>query len=402
MRRQLAILELILSAAVMSTCGSSAGSPTATAPPTLVPGEYRGHVYQANTVIYPDVSFVLSADGKSITGLKTSAPPGAAMYPDCGGGGYSIAGNQYGFPSPRIGIHKDGTFAGDATSGHDTTAITGHFADDNLLAIGTIHLVGPPIPGQSSCPVNATFRAAKIEICADAPSGDDAVTRWTSVVRCALPLLHRPTTDTNVNAALALIRLESGGLATAIGFGGGNNPTSFGLTQLTETTFMEFANPALSSNILDPLANIYAALNWALNNHLDISKVGGGFSVEPQQHNYSTLATCADAPGSGDEVARWSPVVKCALALLNQSPSDTNVNAVLALVRKESGGDPNATNNFDTTSHAGLTQITESTFEQYADPVLSASPFDPLQNIYAAVHFTLANGRTIANLASTF
>ena len=288
MRNRSAGLVLLPMLVMASACGSSSATQAAavsslpTAAP--VPGAYRGHVYQTNTVIPPDISFILSADGRSFTGLETSAPPNPAMYPDCGGGGFSIAGNQYGFPAPVISVHADGAFAGSATSGANTTVITGHFTDDTLVAEGTIHLVGASIPGQSSCPVNATFKAARVVTCADAPGDGDKVTRWTPVVNCALTLLDQPTTGTNVAAVLAFVRLVSGGLPIAIGSATGDLSGSAGLTQLTDKTFREYANPALSSNILDPLANIYAALNWALHNRRDISSVGTGLLADRPEH----------------------------------------------------------------------------------------------------------------------
>jgi hypothetical protein len=320
--------------------GTQGAAVSALSAPAPVPGAYGGHVYQTNTVIPPDIRFILSADGRSITGLHTSAPPSSSMYPDCGGGGFSIAGNQYGFPAPVISVHADGTFAGSATSGANTTVITGHFTDGTLVAEGTIHLVGAPIPGQSSCPVNATFKAGRVVRCADAPGDGDKVTRWTPVVKCALTLLDQPTTGTNVAAVLALIRLESGGLPTAIGPATGDLSGSAGLTQLTDKTFMEYASPALSANILDPLANIYAALNWALHNGRDISSIGTGILADPQQVINPKLAACPDEPGGGDVITRWAPVVQCALSLLEQAQTDTNVNAVLMVIRKDSGGDP--------------------------------------------------------------
>lgn len=112
---------------------------------------------------------------------------------------------------------------------------------------------------------------------------------------------------------------------------------------------------------------------------------------------------CADAPGSGDEVTRWRPVVLCALRLLHQPTSSSYVNDVFIIIRYESSGDPNAINNWDSNAAAGdpsrgLMQVIGTTFDSYRDPALPNDIYDPLANIYAGLHYGISRYGSIPSI----
>jgi SLT domain-containing protein/phage-related protein len=96
------------------------------------------------------------------------------------------------------------------------------------------------------------------------------------------------------------------------------------------------------------------------------------------------------APGAG--VARWTPEVLRALAMLHQPAS--LLNAVMHRMMQESGGNPNAINNWDSNAAAGdpsrgLMQTIGSTFAAYAGPFRGAGIYNPMANIYAGLNYAL-------------
>lgn len=91
-------------------------------------------------------------------------------------------------------------------------------------------------------------------------------------------------------------------------------------------------------------------------------------------------------------VSQWSNVVLQALAMLGQ-PSSL-LNGVLYAIQSESGGNPNAVNNYDINAQRGdpsrgLLQTIGSTFEAYRNPSLPDNIFDPLANVYAALNYMI-------------
>ncbi|MFJ7242819.1 transglycosylase SLT domain-containing protein [Streptomyces olivaceus] len=95
----------------------------------------------------------------------------------------------------------------------------------------------------------------------------------------------------------------------------------------------------------------------------------------------------AGGAGSG----RWSETVTAVLRELGQY-NPTNLANVLKAIQKESGGNPNAVNNWDSNAKAGnpskgLLQVILSTFNAYAGKYKSKGQLDPYANIYAAVRY---------------
>lgn len=94
-----------------------------------------------------------------------------------------------------------------------------------------------------------------------------------------------------------------------------------------------------------------------------------------------------DSGGSG----RWSETVTAVLKELGQY-SIGNVSNVLKAIQKESGGDPNAVNNWDSNAQAGnpskgLLQVIKTTFDAYAGKYKSKGQLDPYANIYAGSNY---------------
>jgi hypothetical protein len=95
-------------------------------------------------------------------------------------------------------------------------------------------------------------------------------------------------------------------------------------------------------------------------------------------------------PGVGDNVSRWTPQVKMALAQLGLPMSD--VPLVLHRIQVESGGNPKAINLWDSNAKMGqpsqgLMQTIPSTFNAYAGPYRSRGITDPMASIYAGLNY---------------
>ncbi|MBZ6252196.1 transglycosylase SLT domain-containing protein [Streptomyces olivaceus] len=95
------------------------------------------------------------------------------------------------------------------------------------------------------------------------------------------------------------------------------------------------------------------------------------------------------AGGSGS--GRWSETATAVLRELGLY-NPTNLSNVLKAIQKESGGNPNAVNNWDSNAKAGnpskgLLQVILSTFNAYAGKYKSKGQLDPYANIYAAVRY---------------
>jgi hypothetical protein len=122
------------------------------------------------------------------------------------------------------------------------------------------------------------------------------------------------------------------------------------------------------------------------------SKVGGffgklfGFGPSGGQGN----------PTAG--VAQWRGV---ALQVLNMFGQAGAINALLAQMQTESGGNRTAQNNWDSNARAGipskgLMQVVDPTFAAYAGPFRSRGIWDPLANIYAAVAYAISRYHNLA------
>lgn len=106
----------------------------------------------------------------------------------------------------------------------------------------------------------------------------------------------------------------------------------------------------------------------------------------------SGLGLGVPAP-TGNAITRWIPVVKQALAALRLS-AKKYVSLILHRIGVESGGNPNAVNNWDInarngTPSKGLLQTIQSTFDAYAGPYRKLGIFNPLASVYAGVNYAM-------------
>lgn len=97
--------------------------------------------------------------------------------------------------------------------------------------------------------------------------------------------------------------------------------------------------------------------------------------------------------------AQWTPQVLQALAMLGQPAS--LLQGVLYAIQSESGGNPNAINDWDSNAamgdpSRGLLQTIGSTFNAYRNPSLSPNIYDPLSNIYAGLNYMIQRYGSVA------
>jgi SLT domain-containing protein len=97
-------------------------------------------------------------------------------------------------------------------------------------------------------------------------------------------------------------------------------------------------------------------------------------------------------PSAG--VEQWRATAKKALELTNQF-TEANLNRLLMQMKSESGGNPNAINNWDINAKMGipskgLMQVIDPTFKAYAMKGFDKNIYDPMSNILAAIRYTLA------------
>ncbi|MFJ5882675.1 transglycosylase SLT domain-containing protein [Kitasatospora cineracea] len=105
--------------------------------------------------------------------------------------------------------------------------------------------------------------------------------------------------------------------------------------------------------------------------------------------NFSKMLSGGDAP-SGDPVQRWRPLVLRVLGELGLGNSYADL--VLHRIEVESGGNPQAINDWDSNAQAGtpsqgLMQTIPATFAAYAGPYRDLGIFNPLASIYAGLNY---------------
>ncbi|MCQ9178740.1 transglycosylase SLT domain-containing protein, partial [Streptomyces sp. IBSBF 2953] len=110
-----------------------------------------------------------------------------------------------------------------------------------------------------------------------------AVSRWTPQVAQVLSMLGVPATA--IGPVLKRIQMESGGNANAINLWDSNAKAghpSQGLMQTIPSTFNAYAGPFRGRGITDPLANIYAGVNYAMHTYgkswLSVMTRPGGYA----------------------------------------------------------------------------------------------------------------------------
>lgn len=104
-------------------------------------------------------------------------------------------------------------------------------------------------------------------------------------------------------------------------------------------------------------------------------------------------------PSAG--VEQWRQLAAKALQMTGQYTA-ANLNLLLYQMKTESGGNPNAINNWDInakkgTPSKGLMQVIDPTFKAYALDGYDKNIWDPLSNMLAAIRYTLSRYGSLAN-----
>ncbi|SDO47623.1 Transglycosylase SLT domain-containing protein [Nakamurella panacisegetis] len=113
------------------------------------------------------------------------------------------------------------------------------------------------------------------------PNGT-AVTRWNPLVQCILAVLAQSQGSTTVNDVDTVIQYESSGDPNAINRWDLNwqaGHPSEGLIQVIQPTFDTWHSPLLPNNLLNPAANLYAGLNYAIHTYGSIHNIPGLVSL---------------------------------------------------------------------------------------------------------------------------
>ena len=156
--------------------------------------------------------------------------------------------------------------------------------------------------------------------------------------------------------------------------------------------FMSDPGKWIRSKISDPVRSMLSGIgsgNWGSMLGAIPMKVVDGL-VDKAKHAMDSLGAGSYKAGAG--VAQWTPQVLQALQMLGQPAG--MLNTVLRRMNQESGGNPNAINNWDSNAKAGmpsqgLMQTIPGTFHAYAGPFASKPITDPLANIYAGLNYAI-------------
>ena len=103
-------------------------------------------------------------------------------------------------------------------------------------------------------------------------------------------------------------------------------------------------------------------------------------------------------PSAGTE--QWRTLATRALKMEGQY-NEGNLTRLLYQMQTESGGNPNAINNWDINAQngipsKGLMQVIDPTFRAYARPGYDSNIYDPLSNMLASIRYALANYGSLA------
>lgn len=113
------------------------------------------------------------------------------------------------------------------------------------------------------------------------PAGT-SVTRWNPMVTCVLGMLGAAQSASNVSDVDIVIRYESSGDPNAINNWDSNAQAghpSQGLVQVIQPTFDYYRSPSLPSNLLNPAANVYAGMHYAIATYGSIHNIPGLVSL---------------------------------------------------------------------------------------------------------------------------
>jgi len=122
-------------------------------------------------------------------------------------------------------------------------------------------------------------------------------------------------------------------------------------------------------------------------------------AVEKVKGFFDSFGAVDYKPSAG--VEQWRGLAKQALMLTHQF-SEANLNALLTQMMHESGGNPNAINNWDINAirgipSKGLMQVIDPTFHANAMAGYDTNIYDPLSNMIAAINYTVRRYGSLYN-----
>lgn len=114
---------------------------------------------------------------------------------------------------------------------------------------------------------------------------------------------------------------------------------------------------------------------------------------------FDTELTVSYNPTAG--VEQWRGLAEKALRMEGQY-SEANLERLLYQMQTESGGNPNAINNWDInakngTPSKGLMQVIDPTFRTYARPGYNTNIYDPLSNMLASIRYAVSRYGSLAS-----
>lgn len=162
---------------------------------------------------------------------------------------------------------------------------------------------------------------------------------------------------------------------------------------------MAYTNPLIAEVQSDISRSQSRGSNMATIQQLlaGLSRSGGGGSSGGPSAAPTGPAPQGRVSGSVDG---W---ITAALRDIGQQDSSALHNAVRILIQHESGGNPNAVNNWDSNARAGhpskgLAQTIPGTFNAYRDPRLPNNIFDPVANLVAGLRYGTSRYGSITNI----
>ncbi len=221
--------------------------------------------------------------------------------------------------------------------------------------------------------------------------GADNVYRWNRLARQSGPAAVRA--DMGFSAGGIVPRFDLGGIVQSAETWLSNAARSI-------SDFLSDPGGTISRLIVDPVKRLLAGIgagDWGrLIAQLPVKVMQG--LVDKAK---SLISSMSSAGSGGSGVQRWRGLVVQALHMLGQPDSWTDT--VLRRMNQESGGNPNAINNWDSNAamgqpSQGLMQTIPSTFAAYAGPFAGRPITDPLANIYAGLNYALHRYGSLAAL----
>lgn len=136
-------------------------------------------------------------------------------------------------------------------------------------------------------------------------------------------------------------------------------------------------------------------VTWPDNDHFDhihLNGSMGGGDIFTGGSGVSSSSAVGYNPSAG--VEQWRSLAIKALKMEGQY-SAANLNAMLRQIQTESGGNPNAVNNWDINAQRGdpsrgLLQTISATFKAYARPGYDKNMVDPLSNMLASIRYAVS------------